>query len=438
MYQRCDGVTRREFLRVGAVGALGLSLSDALRMRAATAAETAPRSCILIWLDGGPSHLDSFDLKPEAPIEIRGEFRPIETSVPGMRICEHLPLTARQMHHVALLRSLTAELGDHDSASQYLLTGYKPTPALQYPSYGAVIARERASAPSRSGAALPCYIAVPSVRSGSGAGEGYLPAECRPFAVGGDPGRPDFRVRDLTPPDDLSLDRMDRRRAFLKALDAFCRTVEADTATRGRDAFFAQAYRLITSPEAKRAFDLAQEPEAMRQRYGRHRLGQSCLLARRLVEAGAAFVTVTDSGWDHHQDVFRTLKDGFPGKLPGLDRAYAALLADLHERGLLASTLVLLMGEFGRTPKINSVGGRDHWPRASFVCLAGAGVRGGQVIGATDPRGEAPAERPVSPQDLARTLYTLLGINPDRELLTPDGRPVRIVSGGAVIREAVG
>jgi hypothetical protein len=413
-------------------------VADLVRPASARSATPTARACILIWLDGGPSHLDSFDLKEEAPIEIRGEFRATPTSVPGVRICEHLPLTARQMHHIALIRSLTAELGDHDSASQYLLTGYKPTPALEFPSYGAVLARERGALETRAGSVLPPYVAVPAVRPGHGAGAGYLPAVCRPFAVGGDPGRPDFHVRDLTPPDDLSLDRVDRRRAFLKALDAFCRTVEADAATRGRDAFFEQAYRMITSPEAKRAFDLTREPEAIREPYGRHRLGQSCLLARRLVEAGCAFVTVTDSGWDHHQNVFRTLREGFPGKLPGLDRAYAALLTDLQERGLLASTLVVLMGEFGRTPKINSVGGRDHWPRASFVCLAGGGARGGQAIGTTDARGESPAERPISPQDLARTLYTLLGVDPDRELLTPDGRPVRVVSGGAVIREVTG
>jgi hypothetical protein len=282
---------------------------------------------------------------------------------------------------------------------------------------------------------MPPYVGVPDVRPGSGGGAGYLPAFCRPFAVGGDPSRPEFRVHDLTPPADLSLDRLDRRRSFVKALDAFSRTVEAGEPTRDRDAFFEQAYRLIGSPEAKRAFDLSQESGAARQRYGRHRLGQSCLLARRLIEAGARFVTVTDSGWDNHQNVFRVLREGFPGKLPGLDQAYSALLEDLQERGMLADTLVLLMGDFGRTPKINSAGGRDHWPRASFVCLAGGGVKGGQVVGVTDTRGEAPVERPLGPQDLAQTIYVLLGIDAGKEYLTPDQRPVRITAGGAPIRE---
>jgi hypothetical protein len=407
-----------------------LTLRDCLRLRSAAAAGERDVSCILIWLDGGPSHLDTFDLKPEAPLEIRGEFQPIPTNVPGIRICEHLPLTARQMDKVAVLRSITHELGDHDTASKYVLTGYKPSPVLEYPSYGAVLARERGAR-----SAVPPYVGVPAVRPGSGGGAGFLPAFCRPFAVGGDPSRPDFRVQDLSPPEDLSPDRLDRRRAFVKALDAFSRTVESGAATQNRDAFFEQAYRLLASPEAKQAFDLQQETGAVRQRYGRHRLGQSCLLARRLVEAGARFVTVTDSGWDNHVNVFRILREGFPGKLPGLDQAYSALLEDLAQRGLLESTLVILMGDFGRTPKVNSAGGRDHWPRASFACLTGGGVKGGQAIGVTDARGEAPVERPVSPQDLSRTIYTLLGIDADKEYVTPDQRPVRLVSGGEPIRE---
>jgi hypothetical protein len=431
---RCDGVSRREILRVGAITSLGLTLADLLRLRSAAAGTPREVSCILIWLDGGPSHLDTFDPKPDAPVEIRGEFRPIATSVPGIRICEHLPLTAKEMDRIAVIRSLTSSLGEHDTASQYLLTGSPPTSALEYPSYGAVLARERGRSGPRA-SALPPYVVVPSLRGSAGAGAGYLPAACRPFMVGGDPSRPEFRVRDLEPPGDLSLERIDRRRAFLRAIDAFSRSVESGAVTESRDAAFSQAYRLITSPESKKAFDLSQEPAEVRERYGRHRLGQSCLLARRLVAAGARFVTVTDSGWDHHEQVFRVLRDGFPGKLPGLDRAYSALLEDLRRRGMLDNTLVLLMGEFGRTPKINSAGGRDHWPRASFVCLAGAGVRGGQAIGATDSRGEAPAERPVTPEDLAQTIYGLLGVDASREYLTSDGRPVRIVSGGTPIRE---
>jgi hypothetical protein len=443
--RRCDGVTRREILRVGAVSALGLTLTDFMRLRSAAAAPQRDVSCILIWLDGGPSHLDTFDLKPDAPIEVRGEFRPIATNVPGIQICEHLPLTAQQMDRVAVLRSLTSSLGDHDTASQFMLTGTPPSPSVEHPSYGAVVAYETLSAPrsgpgARSqepGAALPPYVIVPALRASAGSGAGFLPARCRPFAIGGDPSRAEFRVQDLFLPEEVTSGRLDRRRAFLKAMDAFSRAVESGPATQGRDAAFEQAYRLITSQEAKQAFDLTREPQAMRDRYGRHRLGQSCLLARRLIEAGSRFVTVTDTGWDHHQNVFRAMREGFPGKLPGLDKAYSALLEDLRQRGLLASTLVLLMGEFGRTPKVNSAGGRDHWPRASFVCLAGGGVRGGQVIGATDARGEAPDERPLTPQDLACTIYALLGIDAGKEYLTPDGRPIRLVTGGAPIRELV-
>jgi hypothetical protein len=437
-HARCDGVSRRDVLHAGFLTAFGLGLADFLRLRA-VGAEEDPRekpgratSCILIWLDGGPSHIDTFDPKPAAPSEVRSQFGVIATNVPGLRICEHLPLTARTMGDVALIRSLTHELGNHDTGTRFLLTGHRPVPSLEYPSLGSLAAHAAGFE-----GAMPPYVAIPgdAVGGDSGAaGPGYLPRACSAFSAGRESGR----VPDLDPPGGVSLERVERRREMLRRVDAFSRRVEEGAATRSRDAFYEQAYRLIASPAAKAAFDVSREEPAARARYGGGRLGTSCLLARRLIEAGARFVTVVDAGWDTHQQIFRELPDSrFPGsgKLPALDRAYSALVADLKERGLLETTLVLLLGEFGRTPKLNALAGRDHWPRAGFACLAGGGVQGGRIIGATDARGEAPADRPVSPPDLAFTVLRLLGIDPARELTTPAGRPVRILGEGSFIGE---
>lgn len=421
------------------LGALGLSLADWYRSVAdggkppAFPAGSAPaRSCILVWLDGGPSHLDTFDPKPDAPSEVRSPFKAIPTAVAGLRLCEHLPQTARIMKEVALIRSLTHELGNHDTGSKFLLTGQRPTPAFAHPSIGSLVAHEGGF-----GAAMPPYVAIPgdAVGGDSGAARaGYLPGACAAFNTGTDPAN----VRDLNPPPGLSLDDHERRRDLLASVDRFSRAVEEGPATRDRDVFYERAYRLMASSGARGAFDVTREEEAVRDRYGRGRLGTGCLLARRLVEAGSRFVTVVDHGWDTHQQIVRELPDSrFPGsgKLPALDRAYATLIEDLRERGLLESTLVVLMGEFGRTPKFNAAGGRDHWPRAGFVCLAGGGVRGGRVIGATNAFGEIPVDRPVSPQDLAATWLTLLGIDPKRELAGPGGRPMKIAGEGTFIRE---
>ncbi|MBX3744471.1 MAG: DUF1501 domain-containing protein [Verrucomicrobiae bacterium] len=437
--RRCDGVSRRDFLHLGMLTAFGWSLADSLRWRAMAGGVEGrlgrARSCILIWLDGGPSHLDTFDPKPEAPREVRSQFGVIGTSVPGVRLCEHLPRTAAAMRDVALIRSLTHELGNHDTGTRFLLTGHRPTPSLTHPSLGSVVARVRGF-----GEAMPPYVAIPGDAVGGnsgGAGPGYLPAAYSAFNVGPDPAR----VRDLHPPEGVSFARSDRRRDLLREMDGFSRRVEGgDGVAGGRDAFYEQAYRLLASGEAKAAFDLAKERPGTRERYGPSRVGTGCLLARRLVESGASFVTVVDTGWDMHEQIFRELPDSrFPGsgKLPNLDRAYAALLSDLRERGLLESTLVILMGEFGRTPKLNAAAGRDHWPRAGFAALAGGGVRGGQVVGATDAYGESPVDAPVGPPDLAWTVLSLLGVDPGREWTTPSGRPVRILDEGRFIRELV-
>jgi len=435
-HHRCDGVSRRDFLHLGLLTTFGLSLTDLLRLQAAAADVPArsakAKACILIWLDGGPSHLDTFDLKPDAPSEVRSQFKAIPTSVTGLHICEHLPRTGAVMKDVALIRSLTHELGNHDTGTRFMLTGHRPTPALEYPSLGSLVAQARGF-----GEAMPPYVAIPSDGVGgdsNAARAGYLPGAFSAFNVGNDPSR----VGGLQLPEGVSFACGEQRREMLRKMDAFTQHVEEGPATRDRDAFYEQAYRLLASTEAKAAFDLSREKPGTRERFGPARIGAGCLLARRLVEAGSRFITVVDTGWDTHQQIFRELPDSrFPGsgKLPALDRAYAALITDLRERGLLDSTLVVLMGEFGRTPKLNALGGRDHWPRAGSVCLAGGGVRGGQIIGATNSFGEIPVERPIGPPDLAFTILKLLGVDPARELTTPTGRPVKIMSEGSFISE---
>jgi Protein of unknown function (DUF1501) len=414
---------RRDCLRIGSLTALGLTLGE-LRLRAA---EPKAKSCILLWLDGGPSHLETFDLKPDAPAEVRGPFQPIKTVVSGMEICELLPSTAKVADRVAIVRSVTSPLGEHGLANHYLLTGYKPSPVLQYPSLGSVVAEVRGGRHT-----LPPYTAIPDASTVMGAG--FLGNARQPFAVGGDPARPDFRVRDLDFYPGVSANRMDRRREFVAQLDRFQERIEPDPA-------FEQAYRLVTSPEAKRAFDLSEEKPAVRAAYGPRTLGQSCLLARRLVERGVAFVTVNNPGWDTHGDLVLRLKEGYAGAkvgvglIPTFDLAFAALISDLADRRLLDETLVIAMGEFGRTPKVNTARGRDHWPRVFSVAMAGGGIRGGQVYGTSDRVGESPADKPVTPADLAATIFTLLGVNPSKELHTSDGRPVAVNQGGRVIRE---
>jgi hypothetical protein len=430
---RCDGISRRDMLRVGGLMGLGVSMFSPLSssLLASQAAGARAKSCILLWLDGGPSHLETFDPKPAAPSEVRGPFGTISTNVPGVKICELMPRTAQVVDRLSIIRSMTSPLGEHGLANHYLLTGYQPSPALEYPSYGAVVAHERGRP-----ATLPPYVSVPDFRSIAGAG--FLGRSYQPFATGGDPAKADFRVRDLDFYPGVTDERMERRRAFLAQLEWF---QQAAAGLPPTDPQFEQAYRLVTSPEAKRAFDLSQEPAAVRAEYGPRTFGQSCLLARRLVERGVPFVTVQFTGWDTHDNLVLRLKEGYTGAqvgvglIPTFDQAFAALIRDLADRGLLEDTLVVAMGEFGRTPKLNTQGGRDHWPRVFSVVLAGGSVPGGQVIGSSDRTGEGVADRPVTPSDLARTIYTLLGVDPDRELWTSDGRPVRINQDGEVIRE---
>ncbi|MGI9473678.1 MAG: DUF1501 domain-containing protein [Rubripirellula sp.] len=442
---RCDGYTRRDLIRVGGLTALGFGLGDWMRYQRIHAAEptgkSTAKSCILIWLDGGPSHLETFDPKPDAPSEVRGPLGTIATSIPGVRLNECLPKTAAMMDRVSIIRSMTSPLGEHNFGTHYLMTGYKPTSVLEYPTYGAVLSHLR-DQPS----VLPPNIAVPSFRVGGArmSGGGYLPPTTRPFSLGGDPTKADFSVRDLDFYQGLDLDRLDRRRQFVAALDQFGRTA-ATNAADATDPDLQRAYDLIASEDAKLAFRLSDEPSEVRKRYGSKSIGQSCLLARRLVERGVPFVTVNNRGWDTHENLYTRLKEGYTGAkvdvglVPSLDLAVSSLVKDLEERSLLDQTLIVVMGEFGRTPKLNTRGGRDHWPRVFSVLMAGGGVAGGRVIGRSDSVGEGPADDPVTPSDLAATIYTLLGIDPKRELHTRDGRPVRIAPYEArVVRDLIG
>ena len=329
---------------------------------------------------------------------------------------------------------MTSTLGEHNIGTHYMLTGYQPSSVIEYPSFHSVGASVYDHVST-----LPNNIAIPSARVGgsSFSGNGFLSESVRPFSVGDDPAKPDFKIENLDFYRGITLERVERRRDFLKALNRF-----SDSRQEELDPAFEQAYRLITSTKAKEAFDLSKEKPSVRAKYGSRTVGQSCLLARRLIERGVPFVTVNAKGWDTHQDLKTRLKDGFAGSrtpiglVPNLDLAFSALIDDLKERDLFDDTLIVVMGEFGRTPKLNTTGGRDHWPRAFSVALAGGGVSGGQIIGSSDAVGEVPKSRPVSPSDLVASIYKILGIDPKLELKTPDGRPISLTpESSKVIKE---
>jgi len=435
--QYCDGVSRRHFVQTGLWGAGGLGLSQLLRAQAmakgASAAPPRAKQCILIWMDGGPSHYETFDPKPDAPVELRGEFKPGPTSVPGVQFCELLPKTSQVMHMLTVVRSIKHHDSGHGGGNHYLTTG-RPTPtpigcgdsASFHPSLGSVIAKERGAS-----AGLPPYVqfALPSpLRSG---GPSFLGSKYAPFLISDNPNDPSFQLADVTLPPGIASARSQSRIALRATLDNLERMKDAAAGdpARGLDNFYEQAQQLITSPQAKEAFDLSREPEKVRDAYGRTMVGQQCLLARRLVEAGVPFITVQHAGWDHHANIFPYLKNRY---LPIFDTAFSTLMNDMEERGLLEDTLVLALGEFGRTPKINKNAGRDHWPGAMSVAAAGAGVPRGTIVGATDKSGAGPVD-PLSVEDFACSLLTKMGIDPHREYLTPQGRPVPIVDGGKPI-----
>jgi uncharacterized protein (DUF1501 family) len=434
----CDGLWRRDFLRVGAAGLFGpgLTLPRLLELEARAAAQggrASDVSLIFLFLHGGLSTIDSFDLKPDAAAEFRGEFRPIATNVPGVQVCEHLPRLARQMDKFSLIRSFRHHNSDHGPADHYMLTGYFPqagfnpglSPNNQRPAHGAIIARKLGP---RGG--VPPYVCLPKMHPS--AGPAYLGSGAAPFVIDADPNAPNFSVPDIVPPAVLPADRLEARQRLLARVDRYRRSAEA-RANRHAQAvshFQREAFNLMTSPAARRAFDIANEPARLRDEYGRTSLGQSCLMARRLVEAGVRCVTIDHSNWDTHDNNFVTLRRDL---LPALDAAVSTLFRDLSERGLLGRTLVVVTGEFGRTPRINRNAGRDHWGPVFTVALGGGGVRGGRVLGRSDARAERPASDPHGPEDLAATMYHLLGIDPNEEFYTPEGRPVKIVNNGRMI-----
>ncbi len=435
----CPGPSRRAILRAGLGTAFGLGLSDVLRLQAMAAGEAAKSTAkvkhvILIWLAGGASHIDTFDPKPDATSDVRGEFKPIDTSVPGVKISEVFPKLAKVMDQLTLIRSVTSPEADHDRAAHHLLTGYRPSPATVYPSYGSVVAKTLSGQAS----ALPHYITMPDAPAF--ANSGYLTPAFDPFAVEGDPNSDGFRVRNLTPPDRLTLDRLRRRRGMVKSLDEFAKDIPSTSLTSSRDQFTEKAYDLLTSSAAQSAFKISEEASEVRDAYGRNPVGQSCLLARRLIQAGVSFVTINDRGpgplgWDTHAQNFPTIKNTLA---PPLDQGLSTLIQDLKTRGLLNDTLVLMMGEFGRTPKINPNAGRDHHGRANCAILAGAGMPKGVVLGKTDAKADSPIERPVTPADLAATLYQAIGIDPNHQFETADGRRIRLVDGGKPVAELFG
>jgi hypothetical protein len=444
----CEGMTRRDWLRVGGFGAAGLMLPDLLRARAAPHSGKGSfgraKSCILCFLFGAPAHQDIWDLKPDAPSSVRGEFKPIASSVPGIWLGEHIPAIARQAHRFTLVRSVHHPDNTHTVAMHYMLTGQRhaqpnTNPRNQptdWPCFGAVMQYLR---PGRSG--LPSGISLNAPANQVSASNhifpgffaGILGRGNDPLFVPQDPSAPDFQP--LPAAVRAEGKRLIGRRGLLAEVDRQRRDLDAVAAVRGFGGFYERAFRLVTSPAARRAFELSQEPDRIRDRYGRNAFGQGLLLARRLVEAGVGLVTVNwardDAYWDTHGDNFNALKNKL---LPPFDRGMAALLEDLGERGLLEETLVVCLGEFGRTPKINAQAGRDHWAACNSVVLAGGGIRGGRVYGASDRLAAYPATTPVSPDDLATTIYQALGIDPKTEIRDPLGRPLAL-SGGKPLQE---
>jgi hypothetical protein len=414
---------RRSFLKIGSLSVFGsLAWSDVLRQRAFAA--EAPKkeiSVIHVLLSGGMSHVDTFDMKPESRSAFRSIFRPIESNVSGIRVCEHLPRLARQANKYTIIRSATHKLSVHERASYMVMSGHEPVATVNHPSMGSVISKELGPRNE-----LPPYITIPAM-TGLWETAGILPGRFNPFEAG-DPNKPDFSVRDIRLPMGVDWARMDRRRSLLSMVDRQFREYDSSGAFETVDAFYQTAYDLVRSPKAKKAFAIEEEPEQVRDRYGRTSLGQGALLARRLIEAGVRFVTVSNGyyKWDHHAKVFENLGDRY---LPELDRALASLLEDLDARGMLATTLVIATGEFGRTPEINVNAGRDHWPNVFSILVAGGGVPGGQVWGSSDADGMYVRDNPVEIQDLVATVYQKVGVDFNKEYLTRIGRPFRLSEG---------
>ncbi len=446
----CDGTSRRSFLQLGLAGMGAWSLAEMLAAREATAAaggSSKDTSVILLWLDGGPSHMDTYDMKPEAPVEFRGIWSPIATNVPGLTVTELFPLHARVADKFSVIRSMHHDSGDHFTGGHWMLTGRNAgvsggNTTGQYPFFGAIASK--LAGPRAAG--MPANVAVPhamsiGLRPGYFGGN-YLGSEYDPFDTGGDPNSSRFTVQNLNLPKELTIERLESRRALLRQFDSIRRRVEAGRELEAMDHFSLQAWELVTGTRAREAFDISQEDEAVRELYGRNPWGQSTLLARRLVEAGTTFVTCHFGGWDHHWN----LQSGYEKNLPKIDQLVHALLTDLTQRGLLDRVMVILCGEFGRTPRMNDGGnggapgsmgtpGRDHWGTAMSVLVAGGGIQGGRIIGSTNSRGEEPADQPLKPGDLHHTIFHVLGVDPHVSFTNLAGRPIPAIDHGDVIRE---
>jgi len=435
----CNGTSRRNFIRVGALAPIGLTLANLLALERAggstprsqipIAPRRTPRakSVVLVFLGGGLSHHDSFDPKPNAVSEIRGKYGTIPTSVPGVHVTELLPEMAKQLNKVARVRSGSHENDHHETATNWVLSGRFGSLFGDHPAIGAVVAHDTGFS-----GIVPPYVAVPRNPSftwelGKSA---WLGGRYESFKSG-DRNAKDFRVRDLSQAENVAPETVERRRTLLEAVDSLGAHIDGNDQLATFDEFGRKASQMVLSPQAQAAFDISKETDALRDEYGRMEFGQSCLLARRLIEGGVRFVTINYAGWDHHAKIFNSLDK----KLPEFDRGFARFLRDMDEHGLLSETLVVAFGEFGRTPKINKNAGRDHWGRAGCLLFAGAGVQGGHVLGATDKNGAFVTDRPVRPADVAWTIYESLGIDPTRTLLTPEGRPTLILDEGAPVSE---
>lgn len=430
-HRTCDGFSRRDFLRVGAAGFSGLTLGSYLR--AAEEGRIRPtaraKAAIFVNLPGGPSHMDTFDLKPKSPAEYRGEFQPIQTSVSGIEICEHLPKLAAAMDKFCILRGVTHTLAAHRLGSEYVNTGNKPLPSLEYPGYGAVVTKELGGP-----ADLPPFVSIPTSTQQPGfLGVQYAPLHTTSTPKSGQP----YSVRGIALQGGLTVEDVEKRQNLLQKLDTrFAGFEKNSQLLEGLDRFSQQAYSMITSKRARQAFDVSQESPTFAEKFGTSDFGQSCLLATRLVESGVRFVTVSTGGWDTHNDNWNRLSKNL---LPKFDEGLSALFIGLEEKGLLDETAVFVTGEFGRTPKINTERiGRDHYPRAMFMLMAGGGVRGGQVLGQSSENGTEPVGRGYTPDEVAASFYSTLGIDHTKEYQTSSGRPIMIVRDGAPIPELFG
>jgi hypothetical protein len=424
------GVSRRGFLTVGAAG-FGLTLADFFRLRAhAELKNYAPiaakaDSIIHIYLPGGMAHQESFDPKPLAPIEYRGELKPIATKIEGEPFSETLPNIAQVADKITVIRSMSHGEAAHERGTHNMFTGYRPSPALKYPSLGSVVSHEYGPRNN-----LPPYVCIPS-QPNEFAGTGYLSSSFSPFSLGADPASPGFRVQDLNLPNGIDDSRFATRRGVLEAVnDHFARKEKSD-GLAAMDTFYDRAYSLISSPKAREAFNIDAEPAAVRDEYGRNPAGQRMLMARRLVAAGVRFVNLTYGGWDMHAGIVKAMQT----QMPAFDQAFATLIRDLDRTGMLDRTLVMVSSEFGRTPKMNKDAGRDHWPKVFSVVLAGGGVKKGYVHGASNATAAEPDRDAIGPEDLATTVYHQLGIVADKELMAPGNRPIEIVDGGKVVDE---